>query len=85
MQARVQDHLRVLKIDTTDIEIMVRAYANLKGLQNACLRNGKLKTGANLRLFAHGFNQRRGLFDFVDVGDWKEGTDNKVRSRFQGE
>ena len=29
--------------------------------------------------FAHGFTQRQGLFDFVDVGDGKEGADHKIR------
>lgn len=61
---------------------MIRAYADIKNLQAACVRNGKMQTGAILGRFLVGFNQRQALFDFVDVGDWKEGADNKVRGMF---
>ena len=65
------------------IEIVVRAYADVKGLHGACVRNGKMKNGASLSLFVHGFNQRQGLFDFVDVGPGKESADNKIRGTYE--
>ena len=60
---------------------MIRAYANVKGLEQACMKNGKMRSGANLGRFVTGFNQRQGLFDLVDVGDCKEGADHKVRGK----
>lgn len=41
-----------------------------------------MKESSSMSLFAHGFNQRQALFDFVDVGPGKEGADNKVRGTF---
>ena len=58
---------------------MVRAYANLKGLAQACIQSGKTKHVADLSLFAVGFTKRQALFDFVDVGAGKERADNKIR------
>ncbi|KAK4691230.1 hypothetical protein P7C71_g5723, partial [Lecanoromycetidae sp. Uapishka_2] len=82
LQARVQDYVKKLGLDAESTEIMVRAYADVKNLYAACTRNGKIKMGADLRLFIHGFNQRLAMFDFVDVGTGKEGADNKVRREF---
>lgn len=68
-----------LRVDFESLDIVVRAYANIKSLQSACVRNGKMKSGASLSLFAQGFTQRRALFDFVDAGAGKEEADNKIR------
>ena len=69
-------------MDMDETDILVRAYADIKSLHAACIRNGKMKSGANLTHFAFGFSQRQGLFDFVDVGPWKEGADHKIRGIF---
>ncbi|KAF6217841.1 hypothetical protein HO133_006253 [Letharia lupina] len=79
LQARVKDYLRTIQIDVENTDIVVRAYADVKSLHGACIKNGKMKSGASLSLFVHGFNQRQGLFDFVDVGPGKESADNKLR------
>lgn len=81
LHARTKDYLKGLNVDATNTEVIVKAYADFKGLQRACLKNGKMKNGASLSLFAHGFNQRQGLFDFIDFGAGKEGADNKVRGK----
>ena len=38
-----------------------------------------MKETASLEQFVQGFNRRQAFFDFVDVGNWKEGADNKIR------
>ena len=83
MFARVKDHLKAIKIYSEDMDIMVRAYANLKGLAQACAQSGKVKHVADLALFAVGFTKRQALFDFVDVGAGKERADNKIRGTFK--
>ena len=75
----IKNHLQSLGIDPANTEIMIRAYADIKALQGACIKHNKMKNGSNLYHFAHGFNQRQALFDYVDVGPGKEGADNKIR------
>lgn len=82
MLAKVKDHLKSIKIYSEDMDIMVRAYANLKGLAQACVQSGKVKHVADLGLFAVGFTKRQALFDFVDVGAGKERADNKIRGMY---
>jgi len=76
---RVIAYLKILNIDMSGTKVMIRAYADMKNLRYACVRNRKMDSGADLSRFVVGFNQRQALFDFVDVGDWKEGADNKIR------
>ena len=83
LHARIKDYAKKLKLDAENININVRAYADLKSLRSACVKNGKMKEGSSINLFAHGFNQRQGLFDLVDVGPGKEAADNKVRGMFK--
>jgi len=71
--------LKSSSIYADDMDIMVRAYANLKGLAQACFQSGKLKHAADLGFFAVGFTKRQALFDFVDVGAGKERADYKIR------
>ena len=61
------------------MDVMVRAYANLKGLAQACVQSRKMRHSADLNLFAVGFTKRQALFDIVDVGAGKERADNKIR------
>lgn len=83
LHARVKDYLKTIHINVDSTEIAVRAYADIKSLYGACLRNGKMKIGVSLNQFVHGFNQRQGLFDFVDVGPGKESADNKIRGAYE--
>ena len=73
--------MQILAFDVDNTDILVRAYANIKGLGKALHRGGKMRENANLASFAHGFTQRQGLFDFVDVGSGKEGADEKIRGK----
>lgn len=80
--ARVREYMTLIGFGSEDLSIIVRAYANIKDLRLACVRKRKMNVEANLNLFMHGFNQRQGLFDFVDVGPGKEEADNKIRGNF---
>lgn len=75
----IKRYIDSLQINVETTDIMTRAYANMSGLQTACVQNKKMKLGASMKLFAQGFTQRRALFDFVDVGPGKEQADNKIR------
>lgn len=79
LHARIKDHAKKLKLDAENTDIIVRAYADLKSLRLACVKNGRMRENSSMSLFAHGFNQRHALFDFVDVGLGKEAADNKIR------
>ena len=61
------------------VDIVVKAFANVVGLGTALKRDGRIKDANQLRAFVTGFNKRKGLFDFVDVGSGKERADFKIR------
>ncbi|KAL8902446.1 MAG: hypothetical protein Q9207_004703 [Kuettlingeria erythrocarpa] len=76
---QVQHYLKELGLDVHGTDVLVRAYANLRGLGQACVKHGTMKATADICLFANGFTRRQPLFDFVDVGLGKERADHKVR------
>lgn len=80
MFSRVQAYLATLQLNLRDTDVVVRAFANLTDLGAACIRNRRMKKDVSINLFAKGFSQRKGLFDFVDVGSGKEKADHKIRS-----
>ena len=52
----------------SDVKIVTRIYANLKGLGDVCKKSGIISTSSNIEDFARGFTGSKQLFDFVDVG-----------------
>jgi len=62
----------------TDVQIVVRVYANLKGLSDACTKAGLVTHPGQLEEFARGFTRGKTLSDFVDVGYGKDRADGKV-------
>lgn len=76
---KVRQYLQPFVKDAETVGVVVKAYANLTGLAQACVKNGKLKVATLLSQFVIGFNRRYPLFDFVDVGPGKEEADNKLR------
>ena len=79
LHARVKDHLKKLELDAENTDIAVQVYADLKNLGSASVKSRKMEESSSMILFAHGFNQRQALFDFVDVIPGGEAADNKVR------
>ena len=61
-----------------DIKIVVRVYANIKGLGDTCHKAGILSRPSLLEDFARGFTGAKQLFDFVDVGMGKDRADDKI-------
>lgn len=76
---QIKQYLKELGLDVHGTDILVRAYANLRGLGKACVKHGTMKATADICLFANGFTRRQPLFDFVDVGLGRERADHKVR------
>ncbi|KAL8672329.1 MAG: hypothetical protein Q9168_003213 [Polycauliona sp. 1 TL-2023] len=77
--AQITRYIRNLNLDVEHTDVVVRAYANVRGLGRACVKNNLMKPTADLGLFANGFTGRHPLFDFVDVGLGKERADHKIR------
>ncbi|KAF2204218.1 hypothetical protein GQ43DRAFT_191939 [Delitschia confertaspora ATCC 74209] len=77
---RIREYLRPLYDDADSLDILVRVYANLEGMANILVRDGKVRNLGQLRAFATGFCGRIAGFDWVDVGIGKEGgSARKVR------
>lgn len=64
----VMEHFQTDAGLPSDIKIVTRIYANLKGLGDACKKSGMLITSSTIEDFARGFTGSKQLFDFVDVG-----------------
>lgn len=60
----------------SDVRIVSRIYANLKGLGDICQKSGILSTPSMIEDFARGFTGSKQLFDFVDVGVGKANSRN---------
>jgi hypothetical protein len=68
--------------DATNVQVLVKAYANLEGLAQACVRDKKVNSDYEMRQFWVGFSRKFPMVDFVDVGSVKEEADNKIRGTF---
>ena len=66
---------------SSDVKIVTRIYANLKGLGDVCHRAGILDKPSTIEDFARGFTGSKQLFDFVDVGSGKDRADDKLSGR----
>jgi hypothetical protein len=66
-----------------DIKIVVRVYANTKGLARACALARVVDSPIMVEQFARGFTQSQPLFDFVDTGEGKERADYKIKGERQ--
>ncbi|KAL7924344.1 hypothetical protein ACQKWADRAFT_286485 [Trichoderma austrokoningii] len=77
--AELQVYMRELTGVPHDVDILVRAFANIGGLGRTLVRDGRLQDINHLRAFATGFSNRQVFFDFVDVGSGKERADYKIQ------
>lgn len=71
--ARSREYLRNVHDDAEKLDLIVRIYANLEGMANLLVREGKVRNLGQLRAFSTGFSSRVPFFDFVDVGVGKDG------------
>lgn len=80
LHAQIKNHLDSEGGSISSARIMVRIYANLKGLSHALARdNLSGNESRSLAPFVAGFNRAQELFDFVDAGEKKEAADFKIR------
>lgn len=84
LKQAVRDHLNdypdpTLDLNSDDIPILIRAYANLNGLANSLRLSNVIDRDEDLRLFAEYCTNQRAEFDFVNVGRGKENADSKIR------
>ncbi|KZL68743.1 ccch zinc finger protein [Colletotrichum incanum] len=77
--AALQSHINQLYGGFIHMDFVVRAFANVSGLEMALKRDSRLQNCSQLRDFVTGFNNGGSLFDFVDVGPGKERADTKIR------
>ncbi|CZR56571.1 uncharacterized protein PAC_06460 [Phialocephala subalpina] len=79
--AKVREYLESLGTvkDPNKVHVVVKAYANQRGLAQACARDKKVSSAMVVVDFWCGFTRRFPLADFVDVGPGKEEADNKLR------
>lgn len=75
----VQNELADLR---PDLPVVVRVYANLKGLRRTYQEAHILDDENEFELFVRGFNMGHPLCDFVDAGAGKECSDEKIRGQF---
>ena len=62
----------------SDVKVVTRVYANLKGLGEICAKAGIIQRPEIIEDFARGFTGSKQLFDFVDVGMGKDRADDKI-------
>ncbi|KAM0446213.1 hypothetical protein ACHAQK_001130 [Fusarium lateritium] len=65
------------------LQVVIRVYANLKGLAQSYQNSGILSNGQTLEEFVRGFNMGDPLCDYVDAGNGKECADEKVKALFR--
>ncbi|EEU33462.1 uncharacterized protein NECHADRAFT_89465 [Fusarium vanettenii 77-13-4] len=65
------------------VRVIVRVYANLKGLAKTYKDHDILSDLATLFEFVRGFNMGDDLCDFVDAGNGKECADEKIKATFR--
>lgn len=63
------------------ISIHIRIYANVKGLGQAYYNAGILFDPSDVWSFMRGFNMGHPMCDFIDAGDGKECSDDKLKGK----
>ncbi|KAK3337556.1 hypothetical protein B0T19DRAFT_413070 [Cercophora scortea] len=66
-----------------NLQVLVRVYANMRGLAKTYKEMDILPDVASLDEFVRGFNMGDALCDFVEAGNGKECSDEKVKAMFR--
>jgi hypothetical protein len=66
------------------VQVIVRVYANVKGLAKTYKEMEILSQSASLDEFIRGFNMGDAMCDYVDAGNGKECSDEKIKGRSSG-
>ena len=67
----------------SDVKVVVRVYANVKCLADACTKAGLVDSPVKVEEFARGFTRGRTLIDFTDVGAGKDCADGKISGKLE--
>ncbi|KAF2011566.1 hypothetical protein BU24DRAFT_435970 [Aaosphaeria arxii CBS 175.79] len=67
----------------TNVQIICRVYANVRGLAEVLVRTGVVEDIETVEQFTRGFTRGNSLFDFVDVGPGKDRADTKIIETFK--
>lgn len=82
LRSCILDYLRQKLPDLQhDLEIMVRVYGNMNGLNKTYCDSSILEQRENFGRFVRGFNMGHPLCDFIDAGNGKECSDDKIRGK----
>jgi hypothetical protein len=79
LRRAVFEYLRYDKDFKHDNKIVIRVYANLRGLSKTYVDMGILPNTNSFADFVVGFNKAHPLCDFVDAGNHKEAADTKLK------
>ncbi|PGH06284.1 hypothetical protein GX51_02481 [Blastomyces parvus] len=83
----IQQVSKYVQTELTDppphFSVVVRVYANFKGLRRTYQEAHILDDEDEFELFVRGFNMGHPLCDFVDAGAGKECSDDKIREIFK--
>lgn len=82
IKQQIRDHLKGTPLDTEDVPVVARVFANVKGLGNALRLSKVIDSDDDMYTFAEHFTNSRAEFDFVNVGRGKENADSKIRREF---
>lgn len=63
------------------MQVIVRIYANMQGLAKTYEEMGILTHSAMFQDFVRGFNMGDTMCDYIDAGNGKECSDEKVKGR----
>lgn len=79
LRRAVFNYLRYEEDFKHDYRIVIRVYANLRGLSKTYADKGILPNTAAFSEFVLGFNKAHPLCDFIDAGNHKEAADTKLK------
>jgi len=79
LKQAVIDYLRHDEDFKYDNKILIRVYANIRGLSKTYVDNRILPNTAAFHEFVLGFNKAHPLCDFIDAGNHKEAADTKLK------
>jgi len=81
LRRSVFDYLRNDEGFTYDHKIVIRVYANIRGLSKTYSDMGILPNTTSFADFVLGFNKAHPLCDFIDAGNHKEAADTKLKGK----
>lgn len=82
LRKAVFEYLRYDENFNHDHKIVIKVYANLRGLTKTYTTNSIVPHTAAFHEFLLGFNKAHPLCDFIDAGNQKEAADTKIKGAF---